>query len=352
MALLTLLLSWLFVTLASACMFPFNNPRLTNSSLVEEYIADLQTKGGNGWTSPIGPSNPVITAWPKNSASGKVTYIYYCFDSHASYSALKDVVDSANKMWRDKLGPGSTNGHHFDGFRHYYSKNTNSHPRCYKGFPDPWGWNSEVPEGTLVISWNSLGYSQSTVGYDDESIDWDRHSLTLHTWIPRYEDWVLEVAHELGHVLGLRHEHQRFDRDRDLYFDCSKLQGYTEARDTIAAHPEWGFTINQACQSRYLGTSKKELNFWQAAEYALHTVDESHSYGRLIDHNSIMMYSSWANAADLMHGLANLPLVRWKNGPPSNGHAPDHSNAETVQWPTGISDGDKEAIQKLYPWEG
>ncbi|CAN9206782.1 unnamed protein product [Alternaria alternata] len=218
MALLTLLLSWLFVTLASACMFPFNNPRHTNSSLVEEYIADLQTKGGNGWTSPIGPSNPVVTAWPKNSASGKVTYIYYCFDSHASYSALKD--------------------------------------------------------------------------------------------------------------------------------------GYTEARDTIAAHPEWGFTINQACESRYLGTSKKELNFWQAAEYALHTVDESHSYGRLIDHNSIMMYSSWANAADLMHGLANLPLVRWKNGPPSNGHAPDHSNAETVQWPTGISDGDKEAIQKLYPWEG
>jgi hypothetical protein len=175
--------------------------------------------------------------------------------------------------------------------------------------------------------------------------------LTLHTRIPRYEDWVLEVAHELGHVLGLRHEHQRFDRDRDLYFDCSKLQGYTEARDTIAAHPEWGFTINQACESRYLGISKKELNFWQAAEYALHTVDESHSYGRLIDHNSIMMYS-WANAADLMHGLANLPLVRWKNGPPSNGHAPDHSNAETVQWPTGISDGDKEAVQKLYPWEG
>lgn len=91
MVLLALLLSWLFVTLASACMFPFNNPRLTNSSLVEEYIADLQTKGGNGWTSPIGPSNSVVIAWPKNSASGKVTYIYYCFDSHASYSALKDV---------------------------------------------------------------------------------------------------------------------------------------------------------------------------------------------------------------------------------------------------------------------
>jgi hypothetical protein len=70
-------------------------------------------------------------------------------------------------MWRNKLGPGSLNGHHFDGFRHYYNRGVNHHPRCYTQFPEPFGWNPLVPEGTLVIEWNHKPFSDATYGYRD-----------------------------------------------------------------------------------------------------------------------------------------------------------------------------------------
>jgi hypothetical protein len=73
-------------------------------------------------------------------------------------------------MWRNKLGPGSENGHHFDGFRHYYHRDTNHHPRCYTSYPDEVKWNPQVPEGTLVIQHNQGGSSLSTLGYGDKSM--------------------------------------------------------------------------------------------------------------------------------------------------------------------------------------
>jgi hypothetical protein len=85
-------------------MFPFNNPHLTNSSMVEDYAADLQAKfgdggqdgGGNGWASIIGRDG--IKPWPKNSASGTLTYIYYCYAQHADFAGLKDVGKLCNPV--------------------------------------------------------------------------------------------------------------------------------------------------------------------------------------------------------------------------------------------------------------
>jgi hypothetical protein len=97
---LSILLAGVFATLTSACAFPFNNPRLTNDSLVAHYVADVQAKhgvvgeegGGNGWVTVIGKSWKDPIPWPDNGATAtRLTIIYYCYASHDDYTTLKDV---------------------------------------------------------------------------------------------------------------------------------------------------------------------------------------------------------------------------------------------------------------------
>jgi len=81
--------------------------------------------------------------------------------------------------------------------------------------------------------------------------------------------------------------------------------------------------------------------------------EDRHDYvptkGFQYDHDSIMQYYS-ASAAGYPNGaVQDMPLVRWKNGRPSDGSGPDSSNAQRIPRPTKISDLDKAAIQFLYP---
>jgi hypothetical protein len=65
--------------------------------------------------------------------------------------------------------------------------------------------------------------------------------------------WNLDTAHEMGHVFGLEHEHQRSDRDLHISFNCAGLEGYDRVKGEIEDHPEWGFTIEDACNDFYYG---------------------------------------------------------------------------------------------------
>ncbi|KAF2444070.1 hypothetical protein P171DRAFT_25306 [Karstenula rhodostoma CBS 690.94] len=50
------------------------------------------------------------------------------------------------------------------------------------------------------------------------------------------------VAHEFGHIFGLDHEHQRGDRDRYIFFDCTILNGYPAAYAKVQAARQAGST--------------------------------------------------------------------------------------------------------------
>jgi hypothetical protein len=72
--------------------------------------------------------------------------------------------------------------------------------------------------------------------------------------------------------------------------------------------------------------------------------------GKDYDHSSIMQYSSTVYVKDVEGGVADMPLLRWKNGRPESGEKPHDKNVKLTMDPVGISIGDHAAIKRLYPW--
>jgi len=140
----------------------------------------------------------------------------------------------------------------------------------------------------------------------------------------------------------------------DLYvnFDCSKLEGYEVAKDKMENEAIFkGLTIEKVCALDYLGWSPF-LDWHAPIHYSLSLDDHRPQHaGESYDFESIMQYSSYAWAAASKSTVRDLPLVRWKNGRPKDGSDPDELNAAIIPGLNLISDGDKEAVQKLYPLE-
>ena len=57
---------------------------------------------------------------------------------------------------------------------------------------------------------------------------------TASTWAPRAASGIGTILHELGHVLGFRHEHQRSDRDTYITIDIDNVPG--NARSQFDRH--------------------------------------------------------------------------------------------------------------------
>ncbi|KAI7163914.1 hypothetical protein KC349_g1077 [Hortaea werneckii] len=88
-------------------------------------------------------------------------------------------------------------------------------------------------DGDEAFNWEKAD-TLTTTGYDYRNKDPWRHSLKFGHLVPgageRNRDTaVMNMMHELGHAMGLAHEHQRPDAWQHLHYKCENLQGYTEA---------------------------------------------------------------------------------------------------------------------------
>ena len=187
--------------------------------------------------------------------------IPWCFKDFASEQAIgAHIIDRAWETWTRTLGVASLQNGHNLYFSRWLSASGDSYPYCY----DANGrWNHQIPPQTVCISF-SYHYlpgvqARSTVGYKATDNTPGRHWMVFsHDAMIRNPEHV--AAHELGHVFGLLHEHQRADRDFYINYNCRNVIGFDGALAKARAD---GYTEDQLCTQ--LGVA--QMYGWAGAEF-------------------------------------------------------------------------------------
>jgi hypothetical protein len=216
-----------------------------------------------------------------------------------------------------------------------------------------------VEKGPGVVLAASLGFIPGSWNNDG-----GRHFISVASdFVDKYP-WADQrsaiFAHEIGHVMGLLHEHQREDRDRYVYFNCSNIADY--ARVKAQVEHEGSFTMAQVCSQWYLGAMYNFMSTQFTTEPRwdrYHKDGEKHMWwshnSAQYDFQSIMHYSSSAAAAGtgVARSLKEAVLLKWRypdhNGP-SNPDYIDYYNAELISSNDKPSKWDRIAIMYMYPW--
>ena len=214
--------------------------------------------------------------WPRG-------FIPYCFQDQQAKERLESVFDAAVTEWQNAWK------------RHlpqkpfpvqFHSRGVldDSNPDCHDGSVD------------LMMIWiNAQNEFYASVGYQKGK----RMALVLHD---QSENLHQNVVHELGHVMGLLHEHQRPDAATYVTFLCENLFDYQKMVDKyeIPGGFEKGYVKKTLCTN----IERANLARFFASELAPavpatenETPDQSlyHSgFHKNFDFESIMIYSSWA----------------------------------------------------------
>ncbi|KAL5379697.1 hypothetical protein PMIN02_010852 [Paraphaeosphaeria minitans] len=171
-----------------------------------------------------------------------VHLIRYCYADQASRDALYCSFPAAENLWRDALGgrPGKETGYNLHlaqawaagGIQFCYAEGTYDS----KTAQGTWNWKLHDKQDTLVVAYRpvdekgNMPATSASLGYTLESalLPWQNPQARHYMQISNKDDKV-RIAHELGHVFGLLHEHQRSDRDVVIEYRPENIAGYAEA---------------------------------------------------------------------------------------------------------------------------
>ncbi|KAK5119485.1 hypothetical protein LTR85_007585 [Meristemomyces frigidus] len=216
--------------------------------------------------------------------------------------------------------------------------------------------NYYLREGWDLDNGPGDGNSLASAGYDYYSrFKAGRHRLFFGHWnkdmIGNEEARYTATAtlmHELGHVIGLLHEHQRPDRDQYLQFNCHNLEGYKEAKeqlmeDVYNIFPK-GMTYMERVNALCTTYDAAKAYLPQALDFARDDkmgVYQEQVYSRSYDYDSIMHYPSYMGSIGAETGTYPVLMRKDNGGPLYFGGTPDIAEFE-------LSRGDIARIAQLY----
>jgi hypothetical protein len=210
-------------------------------------------------------------------------------------------------------------------------------------------WSSKVPGLKFVDKTNDAGYKNAAslgqkplvilesdpnlvpLGNATIGATYGKHTCAIRDELSGV--WATRTPrHELGHTLGLNHEHQRWDRDTYLYFDASVKDDKTNwelipwgiIRTTYGFYWDY-FTVN------VLFIGKVRIYYLVYGKIKEETIQKADGSG-ILDFTSIMLYSS----SQITSLKVKLPRIGFPVGSP-------------IPINYAISAGDIATVKKMYP---
>lgn len=156
-------------------------------------------------------------------------------------------------------------------------------------------------------------------------------------------------------------EHQRDDRESYVHFDCTRLQGYDEAKAKVET--DGSFDMHQVCNNHYLA-NRYDFTAINDFDTTDHSVDDKDGTSHSLfintsfdfDDEPTMLYSSseWMNKNGDSHDVKQVPLAFWKDRGMGVKHPnpPKDGEMEFIEPNWEVSSGDYEGVCALYPWKG
>ncbi|KAK4499277.1 hypothetical protein PRZ48_009790 [Zasmidium cellare] len=291
-----------------------------------------------------------VYAWPgqgKDQDGKNKNPIYYCWVTAEAADKYSDILEDAIKKWEAALYPNSALR-----IELYPDTHGNPHVVC-KDLPQP-------VDALCLTDGGEEGSSVSTTGYNwiDQGQSYRHYVYMVGYGGKSHDEAVLDLAHELGHVMGLGHEHQRDDRDDNIIFECRYLSGVDEAYKAIKDSNDPAFAdlgddeeakLDRTCDSWDLA----DKYFKNAKPFVLGR-NVGYPFGQFkqngnFDYNSIMIYSTWDNSVDVPDDKDNLDtaeILRYdQNGNPVRIFQGGNEDPALA----GPTTGDVAAVVGLYP---